>query len=357
MMKSAKFLVGALALAAALGGSVVGATAALAANPTAPASPIGLTAVPGNNMATLNWTTPVDGGSAILGYNVYEATSPGGENYSTPANGNVLVNGTSAIVTGLSNGKIFYFTVTAVNGVGNSPASNETWVIPGGTVPGVPSAVNAIPGDASATVSWTPPSNLGGSAITSYKVIAADSTQSSNAGQTCTWTTGPLSCVVTGLTNGDSYTFTVTATNAVGTGSASSPSNAVVPTSGSAKKEATSVTFALSTTSVVFGNEQAESFSVKVAANSGPAPTGRVFVMAQPCRTFGHYCPTASLELRMGFAAVIKLNSGSGSVMLAKRALEPGTYRLWAFYTGSTTDMSSTSASKVLVVTKDPHRK
>lgn len=48
-----------------------------------------------------------------------------------------------------------------------------------------------------------------------------------NGGQTVTGTGSPLT--VTGLTNGDTYTFTVTATNAAGTGSPSAASNAVTP--------------------------------------------------------------------------------------------------------------------------------
>src|SRR5205823_3891635 len=79
------------------------------------------------------------------------------------------------------------------------------------TAPGVPTGVSAGAGDAQATVSWTAPAADGGSPITSYTVT-------SSGGQTATVTT--TSATVTGLTNGTTYTFTVVATNAVGTGPA-----------------------------------------------------------------------------------------------------------------------------------------
>src|SRR5262249_4593716 len=97
----------------------------------------------------------------------------------------------------------------------------------GVTVPGAPTAVSATGGNGSATVSWTAPSS-GGSAITSYTVTPFIG----SAAQTPVTVTGSppaTSATVPGLTNGTSYTFTVSATNAVGTGPASSPSNAVTP--------------------------------------------------------------------------------------------------------------------------------
>ncbi|MCX6931910.1 MAG: SBBP repeat-containing protein [Verrucomicrobia bacterium] len=96
--------------------------------------------------------------------------------------------------------------------------------LPEPAVPGVPTGVSAVSGNAQATVSFTAPASTGSAAITGYTVTSnpAGGTDS-NAGSTS------LSHVITGLTNGTSYTFTVTATNSVGTGSASSASSAVTP--------------------------------------------------------------------------------------------------------------------------------
>src|SRR6185436_13134749 len=65
------------------------------------------------------------------------------------------------------------------------------------------------------------PASTGGSAITSYTVT------SSPGGISVSGPASPLT--VGGLANGTAYTFTVTATNAAGTGPASAPSNAVIP--------------------------------------------------------------------------------------------------------------------------------
>ncbi len=72
-------------------------------------------------------------------------------------------------------------------------------------------------------MSWNAPVFDGGAAITGYTVT------SSPGGFTCTKAAPPLTCTVTGLTNGTPYTFSVTATNSTGTGEASLPSNVVVP--------------------------------------------------------------------------------------------------------------------------------
>ena len=94
----------------------------------------------------------------------------------------------------------------------------------GSTVAGAPTAVTAVVGDAQATVSWTAPSSDGGAAITSYTVSASPGSATATTSNGTT-----LTIVVTGLTNGDAYTFTVKATNSAGDSTASSASSAVIP--------------------------------------------------------------------------------------------------------------------------------
>lgn len=91
-------------------------------------------------------------------------------------------------------------------------------------VPGAPTIGAATGGDTQATVAFTAPASNGGAAITSY-------TATSNPGGNTGSCAGPAACgiTVTGLTNGTAYTFTVTASNSAGTGSASGASNSVTP--------------------------------------------------------------------------------------------------------------------------------
>ena len=113
--------------------------------------------------------------------------------------------------------------IKSVNSYGTSPASATVTVTPraAATAPSEPLNVTATTGDTRVAVRWSIPSSDGGSAITSYRAV------SSPGAFSCTTTTN--ACVVTGLANGVAYTFTVTATNAVGTSPVSAVSNEVTP--------------------------------------------------------------------------------------------------------------------------------
>jgi hypothetical protein len=194
--------------------------------PTAPAAPTGVTATAGNGQATVSWTAPGNGGSPITTYTVTPYIGSSAQPTTTVTGSPPA---TTTTVTGLANGTAYTFTVTATNGVGTGPASaasNSVTPAPP-NVPSAPTGVSAIGGNAQATVSWTAPAN-GGSAITSYTVTPYVGSNAQPA-TTVTGTPPATTATVTGLSNGTAYTFKVTATNAIGTGPASTSSNTVTP--------------------------------------------------------------------------------------------------------------------------------
>ena len=192
----------------------------------APDAPTAVTAVAGNGQATISWTAPANnGGSAITSYTV------------TASNGNTCVANTgtpvatSCVITGLTNAVPYNFSVTATNGalLTSSASLSSADVTPAGT-PDAPTSVTATAGNGQASAQWLAPTSNGGSAITNYIVE-----YSSNNGLSWTTAAHPVSTntslAVTGLANGATYIFRITAVNAVGSSTPSVSSSSVMPKS------------------------------------------------------------------------------------------------------------------------------
>ncbi len=182
--------------------------------PGAPTSVVSTLTGSLSNSAEVSFTVPEsDGGTPVTGYTVT----------ATPTSGSVITaTGTTSPITvySLNWGTTYTFTLVANNAVGQStPAANGGSLMatkePNAPTIGTASAQSAT----SATVSFTAPAN-NGSTITSYTAT------SSPGGLTGTLTqAGSGTITVNGLSPDTSYTFTVTATNALGTSAASSASN------------------------------------------------------------------------------------------------------------------------------------
>jgi hypothetical protein len=187
----------------------------------APAAP-SITATRGDGQIYLTWTPPADGGASITGYDHWvngvwtAATTTSSDSV---VNGNVVTTVTDD-VTGLTNGSTYSFMIRAQNSAGTGAQSAMTPGTPS-TFPAAPTGLTPTAGSFSVTLSWTAP-NDGGGGISGYTVTA------SPGGGTC-GTTGATSCTVTGLADGTHYTFSVHATNFVGTGPESVVSAEAIP--------------------------------------------------------------------------------------------------------------------------------
>ncbi len=178
------------------------------------------TATAGTTSATLTWIAPAANGSALTGYTVTPylagvAQAPQSFDTST----------TTRTFTGLTAGGSYAFTVAATNAFGTSvPSAKSAAVVPY-TLPGAPTISAASAGDSSATLTWNNPftgfTPITAFVVTPYIGAVALAVQTFGGSGTTQ--------VVTGLTPGTAYTFTVAAQNAAGTGPASVRSAAVTP--------------------------------------------------------------------------------------------------------------------------------
>ena len=99
-------------------------TPAVSAPPGGSAAPTGVSVVQGTGWIEVSWAAPPHPDSLLEAYDVFVATTPGGEG-PIPVNGASLVFGTTYTVTHLPVGAIYYVTVRAFGGGGLSPASAE----------------------------------------------------------------------------------------------------------------------------------------------------------------------------------------------------------------------------------------
>jgi hypothetical protein len=91
-----------------------------------PAAPTGVTATPGNAQVTLNWTASPTANS----YNIGRSTTNGGP-YAMIAS-NVMLSVYADI--GLANGTTYYYVITSVSALGQSPNSTQASAAPAGPI-------------------------------------------------------------------------------------------------------------------------------------------------------------------------------------------------------------------------------
>jgi hypothetical protein len=267
--------------------------------PSAPGTPTSV-ATGNTGELSLSWTPGANGYVPITSYTI--TPSP-----PCPSCTGLTVTGnpasSSTTIDGLTNGTPYTFTVAATNSVGSGPASPlSSPVAPIVDAASPPTAVTAAIGlSGSATVSWSAPSQHG-SSVTSYVVTPSPACPACT-GTTVSGTPPTPSTVVSGLTLGVSYTFTVTAVDDGGPSPASSASNAILD-------GAQTIAF---TSTAPSSGQSGQTYAVSAVATSGLPVTFNVAANSTACVISGS---TVSL-LGSGTCVIDASQSGSSSYFAA----------------------------------------
>jgi Fibronectin type III domain len=192
--------------------------------PTAPSTPLGLTATAGNGQVSLSWSG--SSGTQPITYSIYRSTTSASSGFSLLTSG---VTTTSYLDKALSNGTTYYYEVTATNTVSISGDSNVASATPSAqTKPSAPLNLRAVTSSSrGVTLTWSAPSSNGGSSITSYELW-----RSTSSGQEAAYVS--VACTASTCTYNDSntsrrhtYYYEVAALNGVGEGPLSNQASAV----------------------------------------------------------------------------------------------------------------------------------
>ena len=209
---------------------------------TVPTAPTISAAETGDGFINLTWEAPAfNGGLPISNYTIHRGMMAGGETFLAEM-GNVLYYND----TGVTNGQIYYYKVRAKNSVGPGPLSNEMSATPA-AIPSAPVGLVASSGDSFVELSWSPPASDGGSAITDYRIYRGTA---SGAGTFLVEINNLLEFNDTGVANGITYYYRVSAKNSAGEGDRSEETSATPlgpPTSPQNLEALTGVSFVMIT--------------------------------------------------------------------------------------------------------------
>ena len=200
-----------------LAGCGSGASIGTGSTSEPPGIPGSLSAAAGNQQISLSWTAS----NSATSYNVMRGTASGG-----PYTQVSTATSTNWTNTGLTNGTTYYYVVTAVNTAGQSSNSNQASATPTGGAPVPPAApanLGATAGNQQVSLSWT-----ASSGAASYDVMRG---AASGGPYTQIATATTTNYIDTGLANGTTYYYVVTAVSSAGQSSNSNQASAT-PTGG-----------------------------------------------------------------------------------------------------------------------------
>lgn len=323
-------------------GTSAPSTTASATPGVAPDAPTSPTAAPGDSQATVAWVTPVnDGGGAITAYKIEKSTD-GGSTWTT-AVANTGSTATTAIVTGLTNGVVTNFRISAINTFGTSSPSPSTTTTPR-TVPAAPTNVGVTPGNGWVVASWTAPASDGGSAVTGYRVETSTdgllwTVAIADTGSTST------SALIGSQPNGTAVQVRVSAINVAGISVPSTPSTGTPRT----------VPSAPTITSVTRGNRQLTVAFTAPTDNGGAAITnyeystdgGTTWITASPVTTTG---PIVINRLANDDAVTVQLRAVNAAGSGAAATASPATpVAMPVVPAGSVTPITGTNDGRLLI--------